>query len=103
MSAATDILLTPGYDLDFTPAGDLAVGESDDQHVVLLLLTNQGEWRDDPLVGIGLRRYQSGPLGLTEQAQLNRELAVQLQRDGYQVNNASIDSTSNLSIDAYRP
>jgi|GEM_PF-479647 len=102
MPAATDILLTTDYDLDFTPAGDLAVGASDDQHVALLLLTNQGEWKGDPLVGIGLRRYQNGPLGPTEQAQLNRELSLQLQRDGYQVNQARIDPAGNLTLDAYR-
>ncbi|GAA4349776.1 hypothetical protein GCM10023185_06770 [Hymenobacter saemangeumensis] len=100
---ATDLLLDDDYDLVLTPGGDVATGESDDQHIALLLLTNQGDWRADPLVGIGLRRHQSGPLGPTEQAAFNRELAVQLQRDGYQVKEATIDDNAHLFIDAARP
>ena len=37
---ATDLLLTADYDLAFTEAGDLAAGESDAQHLNLLLLTS---------------------------------------------------------------
>lgn len=100
---ATDLLLDDTYDLVFGPAGDVAVGEADDQHVALLLLTRQGDWRADPLVGIGLRQHQSGPLGPAEQAQLQRDLAVQLQRDGYRVREISIAPDGGLFIDADRP
>ncbi len=100
---ATDLLLDDTYDLALSPTGDLAGGEADDQHVALLLLTNQGDWRADPLVGIGLRRHQSGPLGQAEQAQLQRELSVQLQRDGYQVREVAIGADAALFIDAERP
>ena len=37
---ATDLLLTADYDLAITADGDLAAGESDSQHISLLLLTS---------------------------------------------------------------
>ena len=100
---ATDILLTADYDLAFTEAGDLAVGESDGQHLGLLLLTNQGEWRADPLVGVGLRRYQSGPLGPAETAALHREVTIQLTRDGYQVLELNLSDLGAARLNAVRP
>lgn len=100
---ATDLLLNADYDLAFTEAGDLAVGESDGQHLSLLLLTGQGEWRADPLVGVGLRQYQSGPLGPAETAALQRELAVQLERDGYQVLENDLSNLAAARLNAVRP
>ncbi len=100
---ATDILLDADYDLAFTSAGDLAVGESDGQHLSLLLLTNPGEWRADPLVGVGLRQYQSGPLGPAETAALQRVVAVQLERDGYQVLENDLSNLAAARLNAVRP
>ena len=100
---ATDLLLTADYDLAFTEAGDLAVGASDGQHLALLLLTNPGEWRADPVVGVGLRRYQSGPLGPAETAALQREVSIQLTRDGYQVLELDLSDLEAARINAVRP
>ena len=100
---ATDLLLTADYDLAFTEAGDLAAGESDAQHLSLLLLTGQGEWRADPLVGVGLRQYQSGPLGPAETAALQREVNIQLTRDGYQVLENDLSDLSAARLNAVRP
>jgi hypothetical protein len=103
MAAVTDLLLGPDYDLAFSEAGDLVVGESDGQHISLLLLTAQGEWRADPLVGVGLRRYQSAPYGRTQAQALQREVAVQLQRDGYQVLENDLADLSAAKLNAVRP
>lgn len=98
----TDLLLTADYDLAITEAGDLAVGESDGQHLALLLLTNQGEWREGPLVGIGLRRYQNAPLGPAETAALQREVSIQFTRDGYQVLDLDLSDLAAATINAVR-
>jgi hypothetical protein len=100
---ATDILLDENYDLAFTPAGDVAVGESDGQHLSLLLLAAQGEWRADPLVGVGLRRYQSAPYGPAQAQALQREVAVQLERDGYQVLENDLSNLAAARLNAVRP
>lgn len=100
---ATDLLLTADYDLAFTEAGDVAVGESDGQHLALLQLTNQGEWREDPLVGIGLQRYLNAPYGPVQVAALQREYTIQLTRDGYQVLELNLSDLSAAVLNAVRP
>jgi hypothetical protein len=42
---------------------DLVIGESSRQHQELLLLTNKGEWREHPLIGVGLETYLNGENG----------------------------------------
>jgi len=84
MSKAVDFLLDNSYDLGFT-RGDFDLGESDQQHLDLLLLTGQGNWRQDPVVGVGLPRYLLAPYGAIQVAALSRDVTIQLERDGYQV------------------
>lgn len=100
---ATDLLLTADYDLAFTETGDWAVGASDSQHIGLLLLTAQGEWRADPLVGIGLRQYQNAPYGPAQAQALQREVGIQLQRDGYQVLEIELSNLAAAQLNAVRP
>lgn len=97
----TDLLLTADYDLAFA-GGDLAVGESDGQHLGLLMLSSPGEWRTNPLVGIGLRRYQNAPLGPAQVAELQREVTIQLVRDGYQVLDLNLSNLQAAVINAVR-
>jgi hypothetical protein len=99
---AGDFLLGPGYDLA-TDGGDFVAGEADEQHQALLLLTSPGEWRQDGLVGVGLVRYQSGPMDDVRRAALQRTLTIQLQRDGYTVAKVAVSADSQLTLDAYRP
>lgn len=47
-----DLLLDSGFDLTIIN-GDLATSETTRQHQELLLLTQGGEWRESPMVGIG--------------------------------------------------
>ena len=100
---ATDLLLDANYDLAFTEAGDVAVGESDGQHLALLQLTSPGEWRADPLVGIGLRRYLNAPYGPAQAAALQREFSIQLIRDGYQVLELNLSDLGAARLNAVRP
>lgn len=103
MATATDLLLDDSGDLAISAAGDLLAGESDQQHVELLLRTSQGEWRQSPLVGIGLVRYLLAPYGSLQAAALSREVAVQLEQDGYQVLQLDLQDLSAAIINAERP
>ena len=98
----TDLLLDDFYDLA-VDGGDFVTGASDDQHVALLLLLGQGELRADPLAGIGLRRYQSAPMGPAQRAELARDITIQLTRDGYRVDTVEVFSDGQLTLDATRP
>jgi hypothetical protein len=98
---ATDFLLDAGYDVAIE-GGDFAAAHSDEQHQELLLLTAQGEWRQSPLTGINLLRYQSGPMDNTRRAQLQREGTIQLERDGYRVYSFLISTEAKLTLNADR-
>ena len=48
-----DILLDEGKELKLN-AGDIVIGNSFDQEAQLILGSNQGEWKNEPLVGANL-------------------------------------------------
>lgn len=59
--------------------GDFVTGESLTQEVALLMLTNKGEIRHDPLCGCDLRRMTNGRL---TRSRLEQIVKVQAERDG---------------------
>lgn len=90
-----DILLNEGLDLDIH-AGDLAAGYSDLQHQQLLLMTNRGNIKEFPAVGIDAFGY----LQDNDTAALLREIRRQFTADGMQVKTINITDTGQLNIDA---
>lgn len=60
-------------------AGGIHTGDSLSQEVALILLTNKGEIRHDPLCGCDLVRRINGRISRSE---LERIARVQLERDG---------------------
>lgn len=80
--ARQDILL----DTDHLPQianGDFVCGDSDDQHVELLLMATPGQFKENPLVGVGLQKYINKPT--TTSVQMKRNITVGLAADGYKV------------------
>lgn len=76
---ADDILIsTTDNDLQ-TAAGDFVIGESTDQEVALILMSEQGEWKEDPLVGAGLFRLVNMN---ADERDLKQIVKLQLARDG---------------------
>lgn len=90
-----DILLNESLDLDFH-AGDLAAGYSDLQHQQLLLMTNRGNIKEFPAVGIDAFGY----LQDNDTSALLREIRRQFTVDGMQVKTINITDTGQLNIDA---
>jgi hypothetical protein len=89
-----DILLNSDFDLEIVD-GDLVIGESTTQHQQLLLLTNKGDWKENPLVGVGA----TGFLKEENESGLMQEIRIQFEKDGMEVNNISIQSGA-IEIDA---
>lgn len=73
---ATDVLLQD-YDIIIAD-GDIAIGQSDYQHVETLLATHHGHWRQWPILGIGIDKYLNGPIDKT----IERTIKVALEYDG---------------------
>lgn len=76
--AERDFLLGDDGDLQVRN-GDFVTGESLTQEVALIMLTNKGEIRHDPLCGCDLLKMTNARI---TRARFERLVRVQLERDG---------------------
>lgn len=78
--------------------GDFYVAESDQQHIIDTINAFPGWWKENPADGVGLMAFSKAPSDLQE---LSRAIKVQLQSDGYNVENPSVTLTPDgqLTID----
>lgn len=75
-----DISLTAGEDL-LIASSDFTIVESTSQHQQELLLTGKGDWKENPLAGVGIDEYFDD-----EGAQnIIRAIAQQFMADGMEV------------------
>ena len=75
----TDILLDENYDLiDLGDEWD--EGESDQQHIELLMVANKGEFKEFPWIGFGAEKRLKG---VFNKKQIVRDVRVELENDGY--------------------
>ncbi|MES2730039.1 MAG: hypothetical protein V4621_08115 [Pseudomonadota bacterium] len=96
---AFDILLNDDYDLEFQ-GGDLAIGEATRQNQNLILVTNPGEWRAAPLVGVGI---QSMILDDAPTAAITSEIQEQMEADGLVVDFLTLGAGGAIDLAAYYP
>ena len=98
--AAKDFLQNSEFDLLIVD-GDLSIGLSDEDHINDIINSNQGDWKEYILCGVGIDNYlNSSGLDIF----LEKEIVVQLERDGFsQINIDFKDNNSfNFSVDAVR-
>lgn len=96
-----DILLAEDKDL-VVAKGDFTVGESEEQHIELILLSTKGSWRQSPLTGCDLLRFVAAPFTLKTVDSMRQRMKIQLQFDGYASSAISINSFSDIHITAER-
>lgn len=98
------ILLNEQYgDLDINPVigndgkiiRGLQIGETDYQNIKLLLSSDKGDFKDYPVLGVSMDKYLKSSGKADE---LLREIAVQLEADGYVRPEVSFDNTGKLII-----
>jgi len=90
-----DVLLND-FDLIFAK-GDLVVGESTEQNQALLLMTNAGEWRESPMVGVGLSRFLNDE---TDGAALAASVKIAFEQDGMRVSRVFAAANQTIQVDA---
>lgn len=94
-----DIILDNDNDLTINSDGDFMVADSDQQHIILLLNTSFGQWKEFPFCGLGIIRYLNSS---GQQQTLRRAITVQLIADGYNVKDVTFRNGEIYNIDATR-
>jgi hypothetical protein len=97
MADAKDIKLTEN-DLEIQN-GDFVISKSDQQHIEDIVDAFQGYYKEFPLLGVGIRQFINAS-GV--QAELQTNIQLQLESDGYSVNDIIINEAGNVFIDAER-
>ena len=100
MATAKDFKTDTNNDL-FIDGGDFAIFESDKQHIVDIITSAQGSWKEYPLCGVGLDNYLNSSIS---QQTLRNSIVAQLSTDGYGSITVDYNSTNDLdfSVDAIR-
>lgn len=93
-----DIRIDTAFNI-LTTNGDFLVNDSDEDHVNLILNSYLGAYKEYPLVGLGIINYQSSS---TNPQIIIRDMTVQLNADGYQVNKITNQPDFKFFIDALR-
>lgn len=78
-------------------SGDLAIAQSDVQHIDDTINAFPGWWKNNHPDGVGIFQYLNG---LNQEQTIKRALIINLQSDGYVVSNpdVSTDSAGKLNI-----
>ena len=80
--------------------GDLKLDESDSQHIEHILISDKGQFRQFPLIGVGIKRALKGS---SNPQSLKQQISVQLESDNYNVRKITIEPNPlNIEIDAER-
>lgn len=94
-----DVILDDSNDLSITDNGDFSILDSDQQHVILIINTYFGQWKQSPFLGVGIIRYLNSS---GQQNVLKRNITVQMIADGYKVNDIILKDNQLYYIDAIR-
>jgi hypothetical protein len=100
--AVKDILVGEDGDLQISK-GDFFVGDSDLQHITHIVFASPGDYKQSPIIGVGIMKKLNSPVALQGANSLKSEITLQLTADNYKVKKIVVGSSvSQLKIDAER-
>ena len=90
-----DLLLTEDQNL-LIENGDLKIGFSDDQNVYDIMISEKGEYKRTPQIGVGAMNYQNANVDILA---IKNNVRLNLEIDGFKVQDVEVDtSTDNIII-----
>jgi hypothetical protein len=81
---AKDVELDAANDLQITD-GDFVIIPSNKQHLEAIVMSEKGNWREHPLVGVGIVRFLNSTYSVLQITELERKIRLQLEADGMDV------------------
>jgi hypothetical protein len=89
MAQYRDILLDTSENLQNNGSGDFKVGDASNQLMYYIIRSSQGNWKEFPLVGVGIDRYLNAAI---DPYVLAQDVKSQLRSDVF--SKASVDATN---------
>jgi hypothetical protein len=75
--------------------GDFIVAESEQAHIEDIIVSNKGEYRQYPLLGVGALNFLNGNTGLDE---VRRRISTQLKYDNFVIKSISLLKSGELRV-----
>lgn len=91
--------LSKDFDIYFEN-GDLACGESSQQHVEDILVSRPGDFKNAPWIGVAIQDLLNAPTSPLILERLNKEIRLQLESDSAKVKTVSTVDITNIQIEA---
>ncbi|MEZ5017336.1 MAG: hypothetical protein R2800_09815 [Flavipsychrobacter sp.] len=82
--------------------GDFVVSDSELVHIEHILKSSKGDWKNAPLLGVGISRWVNGNNQGLSLEKLATEIELQLILDGYKPLQVQVNSLSDIRINAER-
>ncbi len=80
--------------------GDFLVGYSDQHHIEDLVRSEKGEYKQNPLTGIGIVNYINAPLTREVKTRLEKDIRLQLTADSFEITQVAVENFESIIIDA---
>lgn len=98
MGLVKDIILDTDKDVEFFD-GDFIVSPSDEQHIVLIMDSLPGAWKQYPLMGAGIAYDLNSPLGVDG---IKKKIKLYIAMDGYSIISLAVSPPKDIKINAKR-
>jgi len=92
-----DFKLNAEMDLEIKN-GDFDIGDTDQQNIELILLAHKGNFKEHPILGVGIASYLKSP-EIISRLRLENEINNQLEFDNFKVKDLDVNDLQNICID----
>ena len=75
--------------------GDFVVGESEQHHIEDIIVSNKGEYRQHPLLGVGGLNFLNSSLSIDD---IRKQISVQLNYDNFKVEEIAKLATGEIRV-----
>ncbi len=81
-------------------SGDFVKSDCNQSHINDIIISNKGDYKQHPLIGLGLVKYVNGPDMPQNKVSLAKQIRLQLEADGFKVTVVDTTDFSNIKIEA---
>jgi len=86
-------------DLDLS-TGDFRVDNNDLGHIESIILAQKGEWKQFPMIGVGIANFLNAPMTTSTRVALEKEIRIQLESDDFKNIFVEVDENGGIDVNA---